>query len=139
MSYGKTTISSCEYGGMEAKPIAGESAQYRGVHLLPDDSHRFRESGVGGGSLPALNIVRHPSSKDWHRFGVGFHHLSHVLRHAYERSPEGTCPILGSRRHSHSADEQIEKASTGGLEFSLLGLANALPEQHGQIQLSSSG
>jgi len=79
---------------------------------------------------PALNIVRHPSSQNWHTPVIGLHHLSHVLRLAVDVSTAETVRFLDVVATADWVDEQIEHgAKTGGLAGALFSLAIVLPEQ----------
>jgi len=81
---------------------------------------------------PALSLVLHSTREDWHRPGIGLHHLSHVLRWARCAWASDLQSFLDRIATPDWVDGLLKSAPSGGLAGSLLGLVTTLePGQRG--------
>ena len=86
-------------------------------------------------AVPAMRLIVGAISMDWHRPGIGMHHLSHVLRSARGVSSEEIEQFLNRIATPFWVDKQIESAPVGGLAGALLALASTLdPEKYRWFQ-----
>lgn len=90
-------------------------------------------------AAPALNILRKSRPAQWHRKGIGLHHLSHVLRCATSATDQEIRGFLEQIATDDWIDYQVVTgATTGGLAGSLLALSASLPTDLRKTFLRSS-
>lgn len=76
---------------------------------------------------PADRIVTDSSQADWHRSGIGLHHLSHVLRLAMETSEDQQRDLVTRVATPSWLDSLYQSAPAGGLAGNLFALFKTLP------------
>ncbi len=87
-------------------------------------------SGLGRAefaAVPAGRIVKYSTTSDWHRPGIGLHHVSHVLRLAKGLSGEQQADFVRRVATPEWLDSLYATVQAGGLAGNLLALAKALP------------